>query len=446
MTSKIDNTAREGLDQKHLAEIKNLSHDGRGVAKLAGKTVFIEGGLPGETVNFTYYKRKPRYDLGRVMEVLKPSPDRVAPLCPHFGLCGGCALQHMTQASQLAMKQALLLKDLEHFAGVLPQEILPPIQAAPFHYRRRARLGVKYVAKKEKLLVGFREKNSHKVADLSRCETLHPWGGERFAVLQELIAGLDAYAAIPQIEIAIAEKLTALIFRHLKPLSPLDEEKLTAFAKGQGIALYLQPEGLDSIHLLWGPAEGVLDYSLPEYNVHIQFQSTDFTQVNWDINPLMVRAALTQLDPQPTETILDLFCGLGNFTLPLARYAGKVVGVEGSSSLVASAFQNAARNHITNVAFYAVDLSKPLPSEVELDQKYDKILLDPPRTGALELMDKIPRWDPATIVYVSCNPATLARDIGILVKKSPYRLISAGIMDMFPQTMHVESMAVLKRN
>lgn len=432
--------------EKQLAEIHGLTHDGRGVSTVNGKTLFIEGALPGETVVFEYQKKHRRYNIARAVDIINPSIVRTIPKCVHFELCGGCSLQHMTNEAQIAMKQDLLLSQLKHFGGVAPETILPPLRGPAFHYRRKARIGVRYVIKKEKLLVGFREKNSNKIADLVSCEVLDPRVGKLIPELSKLIQGLVVFDHIPQIEVAIGDTNVALIFRHLKPVNEDDQQRLTDFAKAHQLQLYLQPDGLESIHLLWAPEPfQPLSYQLPEFNIEIQFKPFDFTQVNADINQKMVQLALKLLDPQPTDIILDLFCGLGNFTLPLALRANKVIGIEGAASLVERAAANAIFNNIHNAEFHVANLADNSLQQPWLNQKYDKILLDPPRTGAFEILKYIPIFKANTIVYVSCNPATLARDVGELVSKYGYQLRAAGIMDMFPQTAHVESIALLQK-
>jgi 23S rRNA (uracil1939-C5)-methyltransferase len=436
----------EKTTEKQLAQIHGLTHDGRGVATVNGKTLFVEGGLPSESVVFENQKKHRRYTLARAIEILNPSPTRTKPHCTHFELCGGCSLQHMTNDAQVEMKQNLLLTQLQHFGGVVPQSVLPPLRGSAFYYRRKARIGVRYVIKKEKLLVGFREKNSNKIADLSCCEVLDPRVGKLMPMFPQLIQGLVAFDSIPQIEVAVGDTQVALIFRHLKPLNDGDQGRLTDFAKAHNLQLYLQPDGPNSIHLLWAPEPfEPLSYRLPEYNIHIQFKPTDFTQVNADINQKMIQLALQLLEPKPTDVILDLFCGLGNFTLPLALMAKKVIGVEGSASLVERAFENAQLNHVDNVDFQLANLEDSQLNQNWLNQEYDKILLDPPRTGAFEILKYMPGFKAKTIVYVSCNPATLARDVGELVSKYGYQLKAAGVMDMFPQTAHVESIALLQK-
>jgi len=427
----------------NIVTVHALSHEGRGIAKVEDKTVFIEGALPGETVTFVYQKRRRRYDEAKVIDVLTPSKDRVTPPCPHFMLCGGCSLQHLDPAAQIAFKQNVVLEQLQHFGGVIPETILPPVMGPTIGYRRRARLGVKYVVKKEKILVGFREKRSGLLADINQCEVLHPSVGKLILALKQLISELDAYSTIPQIEVAIGDKNTALVFRHLETLSKKDLHSLIAFGETHNIFIYLQPEGPDSVHRV-SPAHATpLSYLLPEFTLEFIFQPINFTQVNAEMNQKMVSTVVDLLNLQPTDRVLDLFCGLGNFTLPMATRAAKVVGVEGSALAVQSAQQNAQHNKISNVEFYEENLQKSTFETLWVHQSYDKVLLDPPRTGAIEVIPFIASLGVKRMVYVSCNPATLARDVGELVKNHGFRLESVGVLDMFPHTTHIESIAVL---
>lgn len=425
--------------------INSLSHDGRGIAQLAGKKIFIENALPGENVIFNYTKRHGRYDEGKAIHILSPSPDRVEPRCPHFSVCGGCSLQHINSDAQLKFKQQMMLEQLKHFGGVQPQEILPPLTGNPWGYRRKARLGVKYVTKKEALLVGFREKNGRFLADLKQCDVLHPQVGHLIEALKTLISGLDAFQTIPQIEVAVGDDATALIFRHMEPLSETDQQQLIQFGKTHQLIIYLQPGKPESAHVIWpNDKTDRLHYCLPAYSIEFNFHPTDFTQINSDINRQMVERALALLALQKNEQVLDLFCGLGNFTLPMAQHTAHVTGVEGSLEMVARAKENAVKNHIDNVTFYAADLSQDLSTAPWLQKHYDKILLDPPRTGALEIIKQLRPIKANRIVYISCNPATLARDAGELVAQN-YTLLKAGILDMFPHTQHVEAIAVFVR-
>lgn len=439
------------------ASIESLSHDGRGVTHLNGKTTFVVGALPGEEVVFKYTSTRRSHDEGQVQAVLKASPDRVEPKCAHVDVCGGCSLQHMDPARQILAKQQTLLENFQRIGGVEPEQVMPPLTGPVWGYRRKARLGVRYVHKKGRVLVGFRERHGGWVAQLGRCEILDENVGSRLVELGDVIGRLEAYKRIAQIEVAVGDTGTALVFRNLDPLSEADMDILRDYAKETGIWVYLQPEGPDSIFPLY-PQEPQLAYRLDEYDVEYQFRPSDFTQVNAGINQAMIPLALSLLDPQPDDRVLDLFCGLGNFSLPLARQIqggnGEVVAVEGAPELVERAIANAARNGLSHVQFHAADLFKDFKEAEWAQQPFDKLLLDPARSGAQEVCADIERLGPegkkgggpARIVYVSCHPGTLARDAGILVKEKGYRLVKAGVMDMFPHTAHVESIALFERD
>jgi len=406
--------------------------------------VFIDGALPGEVVSFEYLSTRKKFDEGRVLEVQQASPDRVEPGCQHFGLCGGCTLQHMDATAQIQAKQQVLLDNLKHIGNVVPEAVLDPLTGPVWGYRTKARLGAKFVIKKDRLLVGFREKRNPYVADLSRCEVLHPSVGERFQELIEVIGALEAKARIPQVEVSVSEGTTALVFRHLDPLCESDLDTLKQFAIDQDIHVYLQPGGPDTIFPFW-PEQSILSYHLPEQGIEIRFQPTDFTQVNTDINQQMVRRVLEMLELDQQDRVLDLFCGLGNFTLPMAQQARTVTGVEGDAGLVSRARENAVLNNIENVSFHAADLAVDAPDVAWAGGNYNKVLLDPPRCGAAEVMNTLGNIRPQLIVYVSCHPGSLARDAGTLVNEMGYKLRSAGVMDMFPHTAHVESIALFSQ-
>ncbi|HEC15326.1 MAG TPA: 23S rRNA (uracil(1939)-C(5))-methyltransferase RlmD [Sedimenticola sp.] len=428
------------------ATIESLGHDGRGVAHIDGKAVFIHGGLPGEEVLFTYSKQRRKYDEGQVVEVIKPSPERVEPACPHFCVCGGCSLQHLAPAAQLRHKQQTLLDALKHIGQVRPGEILPPLELDDhWGYRRKARLGAKYVTKKGKVLVGFRERGSSFITDLTCCKVLHPKVGELIGPLAGLIEGLSIRDKVPQIEMAMGDEVCVLIFRVLEGLTGDDCTRLEAFGDTHDISIYVQEGGLDTVRPLSGEAAD-LTYALPDFDLEFHFLPTDFTQVNSGINRLMVRRAVDMLDPAPQDRVLELFCGLGNFTLPLARRAAEVVAVEGDAGLVARARENARANGIGNTVFYTANLYEPLVQEPWLGLSFDKALLDPPRTGAVEVLEHLPRLGIKRILYISCYPGTLARDAGELVNKHGYELRAAGVMDMFPHTAHVESVALFEKS
>ena len=427
------------------ATIESLTLDGLGVARVDGKAVFIDGALPNEHVTFRYTSHKAKHDEGKVETVVSASPERVEPQCQHFGVCGACSWQHIALDAQILHKQTAMLNNLKHIGKVEPETVFPPLTADGWAYRRKARLGARWVRKKEKALVGFREKDGGFLADLSRCEILHPTIGEHLTDFQTLVSSLDARESIPQIEVAVGDNATALVVRHMEALSEGDTAKLLAFAREFNYQLYLQPKGPDTVHCLY-PENPELYYEHPQFNTRVNFAPLDFFQVNQALNRKMVARAVELLDPQADETVLDLFCGLGNFTLPLARSAAKVIGVEGDMAMVARARAAAHANGIHNTDYYACNLmGEDLGCEPWLKHHYDKILLDPPRAGAKEIIVHIGKLKAKRIVYVSCDPATLARDAGELVNTHGYRLVGAGVMDMFPHTSHVESIAVFEK-
>ena len=430
-------------DPVERVDIESLAHDGRGVAHIGGKAVFIDGALPGESVAIDYLATHRNYDEARASTVHEPSPHRVEPKCPHFGVCGGCSLQHLEAGEQILAKQQVLLDNLSRIGRVIPDEVLPPLRAPVWGYRGKARLGIKDVVKKGRVLVGFREKRGSYVADLQRCEVLHPSVGERIPVLVDLITGLKARSRIPQVEVAVTDSVTALVFRHLDALAEADLDKLKAFARDQGFHVYLQPGGPDSVHPLW-PEDSTLSYALPLQGIELGFRPTDFTQINSAINRLMVERVLQLLEPKSSHRVLDLFCGLGNFTLPLARHAGEVAGIEGDAGLVARARDNAIRNAIGNAAFHVADLAVSQIEAPWAGQTCERILLDPPRSGASAALDIVGNIRPERVVYVSCHPGSLARDAARLVGEFGYRLLASGVMDMFPHTAHVESIALFE--
>jgi 23S rRNA (uracil1939-C5)-methyltransferase len=425
------------------AEITDLTHDGRGVAHLDGKAVFVTGALAGERVRLRMTGRHRHYDEAAVETILQPSPHRVVPRCAHFGVCGGCALQHLDPAAQIAAKQRVLLENLERIGKVQPQVVLPPLTDQPWGYRRKARLSVKYVDKKGKVLVGFRENNGRYVADIQRCDVLHPAVGERIAALSALIGTLEARREIPQIEVAAGDDCVALVLRHLHPLTEKDRAALVQFGREHGLAIFLQPGGIDSVEAL-EPTDARLSFHVGD-GLELEFRPLDFVQVNAGMNRRMIDLALELLGPQATDRVLDLFCGLGNFTLPLARRAAHVTGVEGEAGLVRRAGENARRNGIENVQFVTGDLATDQRAAPWARIDYDLLLLDPPRSGAEAVLEYLPRKATRRIVYVSCHPASLARDAGTLVHRHGLILQSAGVMDMFPHTAHVESIAMFAR-
>ncbi|MBF5056267.1 RNA methyltransferase [Alcanivorax sp. 521-1] len=432
------------------ATIESLSHDGRGIARLDGKTTFIDNALPGEQVFFQYTYMRRKFDEGRAVEILEASPDRVEPPCAHALICGGCSLQHVAPASQIRRKEEVLAEQLAHFGGLQPESWLAPLTGPVTGYRGKARMGAKYIDARGETLVGFREKRNSFIADLHRCEVLIPEVGHRLDDLRALMDGLESRHRIPQIEVARGDDAVALVFRHLDPLPAADLAKLVAFCQDKGLQLYLQPGNESTVHRVW-PEQGEerLYYRHAPHGpdtegAELAFHPTDFTQVNAEINRRMVPLALDLLEVEAHHQVLDLFCGLGNFTIPAARRAARVVGVEGSDAMVERGYENARRNGLENLEFHAWDLSREPEGQPWARQAYHRVLLDPPRSGALEMVRLMPHFGADRLVYVSCNPATLARDAGELVARG-YRLKAAGVMDMFPHTAHVESIAVFDR-
>lgn len=430
-----------------VAVIESLDHEGRGISHVNGKAVFIEGALPGERVEYTVLRDRPRYAQAEVARVLKASAQRVAPRCPHFGTCGGCSMQHLDPVAQAAAKQRILEDALWHIGKVEPQVIYPAIHGPSWGYRYRARLSVRVVPSKGGVLIGFHQKRSSYIADMQVCPVLPPQISTMVPELHALIAGLSIADRVPQIEIAVSDTATAFVFRHLLPFSGKDRQMLAAFAERHDIQAWAQPGGPETAALLH-PAEGPgLAYTLPEFDVAMDFRPTDFTQVNVHINRLLIRRAMQLLDPQPGERIADLFCGLGNFSLPIARRGATMVGVEGSEALVARALANADSNGLAGrCEFHAANLFETTEDSLAALGPLDKLLIDPPREGAIAVVKAISaQQQPPRIVYVSCNPATLARDAAVLVHEKGYVLRGAGIANMFPQTSHVESVALFER-
>lgn len=427
------------------AVIEGMSHDGRGITHINDKVVFIDGALPDERVVIEYLASHRNFDEAKTLRVLEASPQRVEPGCPHFGDCGGCSLQHMDPQAQIRLKEDILVNQMARTGKVEARTILKPLVGDNWGYRKKARLGVRYVQKKERVLVGFREKHSRYLADMHTCEVLDPRVGHKLDAFSELIHQMAACQHIAQIEVAIGEDVVALVFRNLVELGQGDRQLLETFARQHDFHVYLQPAGPDSIHLLF-PEKSELTYRLPEFGIELSFKPTDFTQVNHAINQAMVHQAVDLLELNENDRVLDLYCGIGNFTLAMARKAASVVGVEGDDVLIGRAKSNAERNKITNVSFHVNDLSADLASTSWSQEQYTKILLDPPRSGALEVLDLVTGLGAERIVYVSCNPATLARDAGELVGRYGYKLETCGVMDMFPHTAHVESMALFVKS
>ena len=498
--SKNRNKLPEIVEIKH-ATIESLDQEGRGVAHVDGKTIFIDGALPSEQVTYQSIRIKPSYEVANVVEVLQASSERVTPKCPHYGLCGGCKLQHMDATAQVVAKQKMLEADLWHIGKVKAENMLPPLFGPTWGYRHKARLSVKYVQKKERVLVGFNEKGTRFVADMNSCEVLTPEVSALIAPLQSMIFELSIRDKLPQIELAVGDGAgIVLILRIMDALNANDEALLKAFADDHKVQIWTQTKGPDTIKPFWPTNPPILAYSLPEFDLNYPFKPNEFTQVNTAINQQMVSRAMQLLAPKQGEKIADFFCGIGNFTLPIARSGASVLGLEGLSNLVDRANESAALNKISNATFGVADLFKMTETSLaDLNLKhgkFDKWLIDPPRDGASELVKSLadsPMFrqahherveashheqedasqneqenanskepntfkavrpelvegqannNPNLIVYVSCNPATLARDAGVLVNEKGYKLVSAGVINMFPHTAHVESIALFEK-
>ena len=430
-----------------FARVESIDHEGRGVAHVDGKTIFIEGGLPGEHVEYSSFRKKPSYEVATVKQVSRASSQRVAPACPHFGVCGGCSMQHLHPVAQTAVKQRVLEDALWHIGRLRPELIFPPMSGSAWGYRHRARLSVRLVPKKGGVLVGFHEKRSSYVAVMDSCAVLPPNISALIAPLKTLVVGLSIADRLPQIEVSIGGDQTVLVIRNLEAFSPADEEQLRRFADTHGVVWYLQGKGPETAPLFYPPDAPPLAYSLPDFGLDIRFRPTEFTQVNHGINRMLVRRALSLLNPQAGERIADMFCGLGNFTLPIARSGASVLGLEGSDALVSRARENAEHNRLGDHCEFAVaNLFEVTGESLAALGCFDKWLIDPPRDGALALVKALPEeGGPNRIVYVSCSPSTLARDAALLVNEKGYTLRGAGIASMFPNTSHVESIALFER-
>ena len=440
--------------------IESLDHAGQGIARAEGKTIFVEGGLPGERVSWLSYRRKPNFEMARVTEIHKAASARVEPRCPHFGICGGCSLQHADPGLQIATKQRVLEDNLQHIGNVRPGAVYAPISGPTWHYRFRARVSVRLVPKKGGVLVGFHERRSSYIADMTSCSILPKPMSDMLVPLRHLIEGMTQPDRMPQIEMAVGEVPgnpgaldIVLVLRHLEPLTESDQARLAEFGRQHGVRWFLQPGGPATVQPLDPQDTPLLTYHLPNFGVSLDFAPTEFTQVNPAINHALVTKAMRLLAAQPGERVADMFCGLGNFTLPIARSGAQVVGVEGSEALVKRAAENAAKNSLGHLtSFFAANLFLDCQPVLERMGQLDRMLIDPPREGAIELVKALPDAEqprgnaPHTIVYVSCNPATLARDAGILVNVKGYTLEGAGIANMFPHTAHVESIAVFRRS
>lgn len=430
-----------------IFEVESMDLEARGVAHQDGKVVFVDGALPGERVIARIARRKPSFDVARTEQILRSSSQRVDPPCAYFGQCGGCAMQHLRPEAQVAVKQRVLEDALGHIGKVRPEHVLSPMHGPTWGYRYRARLSVRLVAKKGGVLVGFREKRGSYVADMDHCLVLPRQVSDLLRPLRNLIGDLSAPKSIPQIEVAVGDEGTALLLRHMEPLSASDIELLREFAARHAVMWWLQPKGIDTVHPLERLDDERLAYHLPEFGLRMAFRPTDFTQVNSQVNRMLISRALGLLELQPHERVADLFCGLGNFTLPLATRVREVVGVEGSQALVDRATEAAAQNGLADRATFSVlNLFEVDEDWLRSLGRFDRMLIDPPREGAeavsRALAAMAPYERPVRLVYVSCNPATLARDAGILVREGGYRLSAAGVINMFPHTGHVESIAV----
>ena len=428
------------------AVIESLDHEGRGVAHVAGKVAFIEHALTGEAVVYSAYRKKTNCEFGKAERILRPSSMRIAPRCRYFGICGGCSLQHLDAKAQVAAKQRILEDTLWYIGKVKAETLLSPIYGPDWEYRHKARFAVRHVSKKGGVLVGFHEKHSSFVADMQSCEILPRRISELIKPLRVLIASLSLRERIPQIELAVGEAADVLVLRVLDELNSADEELLKRFADYHGVYFYLQPAGPESAYAFYPDNRPGLYYTLPEFDLVLAFHPTDYTQVNHAMNQVLVRRAMQLLDPGPGERIADLFCGLGNFALPAARRGAVVVGIEGGAELARRAEENAAHNELTELTdFHVANLFQATEASLADYGSFDKMLLDPPRDGAVAVVKALGERAPLRIVYISCNPATLARDAAVLVHAKGYRLEAAGVINMFPHTSHIESIALFER-
>jgi len=429
-----------------LVRIESLDQEGRGVARVDGKVTFVRGALPGETVEIEIWQRNRSFDLADIVRIVQPSALRATPPCPHFERCGGCSLQHLDARAQVASKQRTLEESLARLGRVQPEQMLAPIQGPAWGYRQRARFAARYVADKGGALVGFHEKRTHSVVEMDSCAVLPPRLSALIVPLRELLGGMQMAARIPQVELAAGEAVDALTVRVLDPPGEQDLARLRTFARQHDLDIYLQTAGPDSLRALHPEQPRPLFYRLPEFDLALHFRPTDFTQVNYAVNAVLVQRAVGLLDPRRGQRFADLFCGLGNFTLALARRGVHVIGVEGSAELVARGEENAWRNGLESRAqFRAADLFAAPQRLLDELGALDGMLIDPPRQGAHALVLALREGTPPRLLYVSCNPATLARDAGVLVHDKGYRLRAAGLVNMFPHTSHVESVALFER-
>ena len=429
--------------------IESLDQEGRGVAHSEGKVIFIEGALPGELVTYSPYRKKPSFELAQVVKILKTGSLRVSPRCNYFGICGGCSLQHMDERAQVAAKQRILESDLKHIGKVEPEIILPAVYGSAWGYRYRARMSVRYVAKKGGVLVGFHEKRSSFVADMQSCEVMPPRISALIRPLRELIGSLSLRERLPQVEVSLGEDVDVLVLRIMEPLNEQDESLLRDFAEKYTVQFFLQTKGPETAYPFYPIGSPELNYTLPEFGIVMPFHPTEFTQVNPAMNRILVRRALSLLGPLKGDRIADLFCGLGNFTLPIARSGARVMGYEGSSNMVRRAGENAERNQLSgNTNFSEKNLFEIDAAWLQGEGVFNKLLLDPPRDGAFAVVNSLGEGDsaPTRIVYVSCNPATLSRDAGVLVHAKGYQLKAVGVVNMFPHTSHIESIALFEKS
>ncbi len=434
------------MDFMETYYIESLDHEGRGIARRDGKTIFIEGAVTGETVTASVYRKKPSYENANVQRILRESSQRVTPQCVNFGRCGGCSLQHLNAPAQVAAKQRVLEDNLRHIGKVTAGQMLSPIHGPTWGYRRRARMTARYVIKKGGSLIGFHEKKSSFVADMTSCEVLPAHISKLLLPLRELVGALSIRERMPQIEVACGDAADVLVFRVLEPPTDADKALLQAFAESHSVHVYLQSKGPETAQPLWPQEPADLYYTLPEFNVKMPFFPTEFTQVNHEVNRVLVHRALMLLAPQAGERVADMFCGIGNFSLPIARSGAQVTGIEGSASLVKRAADNAAYNGLSeSVAYRVMNLFEINADAFSALGAFDRMLIDPPRDGAAELVKSLVAAPPRRIVYVSCNPSTLARDAAVLVHEQGYTLSAAGVVNMFPHTAHVESIAVFDR-
>lgn len=438
--------------EQHTVIIESVDYEGKGIARIDGKTVFVDGALSGEEILIEIVRRKPTFDKAKIVEIIKASPNRVTPECTNYGVCGGCSMQHVSFDEQILIKQQVLIDNLKHIGNVEAEEIISPLKGIPWGYRHRGRLSAKYVTKKGGALVGFREKNAPYVVDMNECKVLPAHVSNLIPQLRKLVGELSIKACMPQVEVAVGSSVTILVLRNMEAINANDERLIRDFVDCNTTAelvlqVWLQPKGPDTCYPLYPLDAPKLSYDIQSYQIEMPYYPSEFTQVNPYINEQMLSLAMELLQPQANEVIADLFCGIGNFTLPIAKFAKQVVGVEGADGLVKRARQNAEYNGLGDkVAYQVCNLFTIDEKWVRELGNFDKWLIDPPRDGAFELVKSIPLdHAPKRIVYVSCNPATLARDAGVLVRDKGYKLLKAGVMNMFPHTSHVESIALFER-